>query len=415
MSVRLPVRTAALLCALGFSFLTVADLSAAPSQRYKEDVNGDMMMFGNTMGRDCASGVPNPVVGTVGTCGSSTSDSGIDIYWRSDSPASGQAEADNGITAAQARSKAVFQMPAGAVVEYARLYWSAQGSTSSADLEVTLTSPDGANTTITADDSWTNTYDSSDFYQSTADVTALLKLKGQGAYTLSGMNMEGINGTTNHTSYGAWTIVVVYALASDPPRNITLFDGFDRVTDGVNANGTISGFLVPNAGYQAKLYLVAYEGDQSISGDSFRFNNVALSDDLNTSTNFFNGTRGNLGTAVTVVGDLPQLTGGTGSMGGVDMDVVDVTSRVGAGDTSATFSARSTGDLYYLGVFGLSISTVAPNYSTSTKTQEFLDPLPLTPGEKIKYTITATNTGNDTAPGRSSHRPATSRCRVRSW
>lgn len=63
---------------------------------------------------------------------------------------------------------------------------------------------------------------------------------------------------------------------------------------------------MPNAGFDAKLGVVTYEGESSNEGDSLEFNGVALTDALNPADNFFNSSRSYLGTPVSVVGDLPS-------------------------------------------------------------------------------------------------------------
>ncbi len=78
------------------------------------------------------------------------------MFWRSDSPAAGQAEASTGITAAQARTTAVLEVPAGATVTHAYLYWGAHlGTTGTADQAVTLERPGagGFSEAVTAVDS----------------------------------------------------------------------------------------------------------------------------------------------------------------------------------------------------------------------------------------------------------------------
>ena len=98
---------------------------AAPVLRTQVNQHGDFVIFGNTLAHDCAAVTPTPVVGTVGACGTNTSESAPDIYWQSDAPAAGQAQANTSITPAQARSTAVLQLPVGAQVTHAYLYWSA--------------------------------------------------------------------------------------------------------------------------------------------------------------------------------------------------------------------------------------------------------------------------------------------------
>ncbi len=163
-------------------------------------------------------------------------------------------------------------------------------------------------------------------------------------------------------------------------------------------NAVLSGFLVPNGGIDGKLGIITYEGDVSILGDQFFFNGGgALSDALNPADNFFNSTRSTLGKAVTVPGDLPQLTGTAGSLSGMDLDVVNITNKLTPGQTMAPIQATSTGDQYYLAGFITSVSDYRPDFSTSTKVATDVNGGSLLPGDIIEYTITAINTGNDTA------------------
>ena len=113
----------AAIAALGASGRAVA----AVALRHHASQVGDFVVIGNTLGQDCRSQVPAPVLGTVGACGSNTSDRGPDVFWRSNDP--GAAAADNTITVGNTRSTAMLNLPAGVTVTYARLYWSAPGST----------------------------------------------------------------------------------------------------------------------------------------------------------------------------------------------------------------------------------------------------------------------------------------------
>src|SRR5690348_9496819 len=96
--------------------LSAGVVSAAPALRKQVDQRGDFVMFGNTIGFECANnaGVPAPTLGTVncpGGQGGAITDTAPDIFWRSDEPAVGQATASTTITAAQARSTAVLNLP----------------------------------------------------------------------------------------------------------------------------------------------------------------------------------------------------------------------------------------------------------------------------------------------------------------
>ena len=359
------------------------------------------MLLGNTLGRDCGAGVPAPVVGTVGACGNNTADTGIDVFWRAADSAG--ASANTGLTNADARSTAMLGLPTGAVVTYARLYWSASLAGAADTAAVMERTGSGAfSSMITADASFTATSsDGTTYYQSTADVTALVLANGPGAYRVSGVSSTALLDLDNNTVYAAWAMVVLYRLDTDPQRNLTVFDGLDLINStGPAVTVSLSGFLVPNAGFDAKLGAVTYEGDDQYTGDALSWNGTALSNALNPVDNFFNGTRSRLGMAVSNAGDLPQLTGAARSLSGMDLDVVDVTARVSKGQTSATITASTAQDFYLLGVFVTSISTYKPDFGGATKTVTNLNTHPngaVLPGDVIEYTIAASNSGNDGA------------------
>jgi uncharacterized repeat protein (TIGR01451 family)/MYXO-CTERM domain-containing protein len=170
------------------------------------------------------------------------------------------------------------------------------------------------------------------------------------------------------------------------------------VTDTIgSAEATLSGFLVPNAGFDAKLGVIAYEGEAQFTGDALLFNETTLSNGQNPANNFFNATRTVLGMVQSNQGDLPQLTGGPRSLSNVDIDVIDVTALVNEGDTDATIEATSTLDTFLLGAFVTSISTFKPEFTSSTK--EVIDDNggAIRPGDELVYRITARNSGSDTS------------------
>ncbi|MEZ4307034.1 MAG: isopeptide-forming domain-containing fimbrial protein [Polyangiaceae bacterium] len=375
--------------------LGAGQAQAAPTLRVQVDQKGDFALIGNTLGYDCANGTPNPVVGTVGPCGTSTGDSAPDLFWRSDSPLPGGAEANALIAANQARSTAVLNLPAGAVITHAYLYWGAYvGNNTGGDNQVTIARPGTFTQDITADA--VVTANNSNAYQARADITGLVQQNGVGAYRVSGITMANIVNVNNDNIFGGWWMAVFYTLPGAPPRNLALFDGLDLVANGQNQSATISGFTVPNAGFDGKLGVITYEGDNAITGDQLFFGGgAALSDGVNPATNFFNGTRSTLGTATSVMGDLPQLTGGAQSMGGMDLDIVDITAKLTAGQTSAPIQATTSGDVYYLAGWVTSISTFKPDFTTSEKTAVDLNGGALLAGDTLQYTIVVTNTGND--------------------
>jgi Protein of unknown function (DUF3344) len=327
-------------------------------QRVNVVQHGDFLLVGNTVGRDCASGVPLPIVGDIGDCGTNRTDSGIDAFWRSDSPQPGKATASSAITVASARSTAFLSIPAGATVTYARLYWAAVSSGTTADDTITFEAPGAASTALQADAAYTFLSSGVTFYQSTRDITNIVLASGSGAYNVSGIDSPEVANLDDFNVFMAWSMVVFYEDSSLPLRQLAIYHGLDRVYTGGSSTTTLSGFLVPSGTTTAKLGVVAYEGDATNASDSLWFEGQPLSDAQNPSGNFFNATRSYLGAPVSVAGDLPQLSGSSRSMSGVEMDVVDVAPRLLAGATSATVEGRSTAERYFLGYYVTSIDTL---------------------------------------------------------
>jgi uncharacterized repeat protein (TIGR01451 family) len=394
------IRRSVIGAATAAALLTAAGAQAAPVQRHKEDQKGDFVVLGNTLGHDCstASPLPAPVVGMVGACGANTGDTSPDVFWQAGDTT---ASANVAITPAEARSTAMLKLPAGATVTYARLYWSASFDGAADTTAVIDRVGAGAFTSpVTADVTNTAVSAPRNYYQSSADITALVQLHGAGAYRVGGVSSLDFRNFDSSTIYAAWWMVVFYKLDTEKLRNLTLFDGLDIVQMGAGNNlvtVNLTGFLVPNAGFDAKLGVMTYEGDDSISGDSLAFNGTRLSNALNPVMNFFNGTRSDLAGAVSVAGDLPQLTGAARSQSGFDLDVVDVTSLLTMGATSATIQAETQNDFFILGGFVTSISTIKPDLTATFKTftNETHPGGGVQPGDTLKFTITTTNNGND--------------------
>ncbi len=369
---------------------------AAPSLRAQVSQKGDFALIGNTLGQECAVNTPAPVVGTVGLCGLNTTDSSPDLFWRADSPLDGGAEAQLLFTADQARSTAVLTLPAGAVPTHAYLYWAGTLLAPGEDPSVVLDAPGGFSGNVDAPDC----YQSGNNYQCVSDITMLVQDAGPGAYRVGGVNAAPLANSNNNTQFASWWMAVFYTDPNGTLRNLALFDGLDPVNNGAPQNTNLTGFLVPNNGYTAKLGVIAFEGDQTILGDQFSFGGGgALTNAQNPVDNFFNSTRSNLGMPVSVAGDLPQLTGTPGSMSGIDLDVVDVTAKVMGGQKTVAIQGTSTGDVYYLAGFITSISDYRPNFATSTKTVTDINGGAAIPGDVMEYELIAINTGNDAAVG----------------
>ncbi len=389
------------------TFLTAAPVAAAatpehpPKLRHQADLQGDAVVIGSTLAFDCAAGMPAAPAGAKVSCSgvANVADTAPDLYWRDN-------VASNAILPNKARTSATLELPAGAKVQYARLYWGALHSGTKADTTVTVDHAGGVPTVITADDSWTTFYGFTQhpdwyYYQSTADVTQLVSQWTAPDFRVTDVDAIEMANADAHLAFSAWTLVVFYQRTGDELRNLALFDGFTHVAPefGLGAAAvTLSGFLVPS-GYTARMTAFTYEGDTVYSGDKLLFNGQHLTSTGNPKDNFFNGSRSFLGKAVSGASDVPKLSGAAGTMGGYDLDTVDVTSLVKAGDKSAKLSAESAEDKFLLGGFVTSITNLSPDFPDFDKVATDLDGGVLLENDQVEYVLTSTNSGNDAAVG----------------
>lgn len=411
---RLAAATLSLLTTVGAISLS-NPARAATVRRFSTDDRGNFVIFGNTVGFDCRDQITDkPVVGTVpvGLLGLFScngllpdSDTGVDILWRSDSPQNNQAAASQAFGPSSARSTAVLALPAGAAVVHARLYWAAQRTAGQgAGQKITVERPGLPASTFNADAAngatRTLTQNGLDYYQSSADITSLVQALGAGAYRVSGIDTIDIRTQNRDVSFVTWNVVVVYRLASDPIRSVSVFDGLERVSTSAGSKTSVSlkGFTVPVTGFSAQLGVIAYEGDSDITGDQLIVNGSPLSNSLNPVNNFFNRTSSILGVAAPKTGDLPQLTGKAGSMSGFDVDVVDISDKVAPGATAIDINATTSGDEYFLGAFATAFTTIRPVFGETQKIVRNLTRQDgrYLPGDQLEYLISTRNTGNDT-------------------
>ncbi len=297
-------RLASSLLAFSATGLLTVAASADPALRVQVSQKGDFVLLGNTMGYECNTNpaVPAPIVGTANCTGSSQQgDSAPDIFWRSGDDNS--AAANDGISVAQARSTAVLQLPSGASVTHAFLYWAAYTDDNDApDPSVTLDRPGAGSFTATVTTTGTDDQPpiidrgANAWYQSVADITTLVQNNGPGAYRVSGIDSIDLVDEDDNDPMVGWAMVVLYELDTEPPRNLAIFDGLDLVSNsGTGIEVDIEGFLVPSTGFDAKLGVITYEGEQTYTGDALLFNGNTISNGVNPANNFFNSTRSYLG------------------------------------------------------------------------------------------------------------------------
>jgi uncharacterized repeat protein (TIGR01451 family) len=397
-----------LLAALLCPFLPPAH--ATPVVRYQTDLHGDMVVFGNTMGFDCRPGIPTPVVGSVDTtmCYQNPifntpayiNDPSADVFWRCED--SGTVSASASVDMTQARSAAVLQLPAGAIVAYARVYWGStvrEDMSNSSSILIDRPNSGGFSQTVVAAQSDIQAADIS--FQASADITELVQTEGPGVYRVSGaagFPKAQLVDRQDPNNYAAWAIVVFYELASEPVRNFSLYDGLTFVSPNVSSSMTLTGFVVPAQGTTtSNLAVLGYKGDFDETGDALMLQGTALTDGQpGSASNFFNSSRTTAGMPVSVMGDLPQMNGTQGSMNYLDLDVVNISSLLTPGSLQATLDMVTgttvSSDQYFVGAIASSIESTKPIIEGLLTVPAGLSPLP---GDMIEYTLTVSNSGDD--------------------
>ncbi|OJH42141.1 hypothetical protein BON30_02685 [Cystobacter ferrugineus] len=424
-----------------------------PKLRFEQDLRGDFALIGNTLAQDCRpETTPRPLIGRMPPMGSglpgepacNKRDTSPDFFWTlndwtvestgaTTQPA--PPATNTGIAPTSAQSQAALSLPAGARVVHARLYWAATrfnaksgDKVQKADPNARLSRPGvaGFEKSIVADDyAFYYSTGTEYHYQSTADITDVVRQYGAGRYQVSdvqAINLDTIDGGGEFI-FDGWWMAVFYEVPGATKRHLKLFDSM-RIVSGSNVTSfTLDGFYVPNYAVDAKLGVVAFEGDEpdNDDGDNFSFNGKIISNDLNPVDNFFNSTRswttkGGKTTTDTPLSlanagadgifdaypishrdDRPQLTGTPNSMSGMDIDVVDVTVASGARNATAAASTKPNGDIFWLAGFITSITTQAPDFVNTIKSAKNLSRTDGTvrPGDIIEYTISTENIGDD--------------------
>lgn len=298
-------------------------------------------------------------------------------------------------------SSANFNLPAGATVLWAGLYWG--GDTTAGTNGVAAPAPTQRNTVkfatptagytnITATQVDTDTSSGSD-YQGLADVTSLVQAGGSGSYTVA--NVQTGTGVDRQ---GGWSLVVVYRDITQPARNLTVFDGFAVVnTTTPSVSFTVSGFTTPPSGpVTVGIGAVAYEGDLGSTGDNLNFNGTNLTDARNPTGNFFNSSITRLGSHLTNKNPnyVNQL--------GFDIDVVALNNPsntvLGNNATSANINLTTSSEFYQPGVITTAIDIFAPIVAGNVnKSVTDINGGTVLPGDILEYTVTVANTGQDGA------------------
>jgi uncharacterized repeat protein (TIGR01451 family) len=408
---RLVVAVAAFLCASALASSAYADRVFTPA-RFTTNDTGNITMIANTL-ETCPVDPPGQTACSSAQAGAtgSTLNNNDWVMRRVDQDGDPATTLDS--------SSANLSLPAGATVLFAGLYFGAvttagaSGAAACADPPNTAQpsptlpacSPAGGTdirklvklkvpgassyTSLTASVLDISSSSADGRYQGFVDVTSQVTAAGSGTYWVG-----DVREATGKDRYGGWALVVAYHDATQPLRNLTVFDGLQSVTQGTTGVSIpLSGFLTPPAGQvQTTLGVVAYEGDRGLTGDSLALNTTKLSDASNPVNNFFNSAISSGGVDVTTKSPsyVNQL--------GFDAILVNANGVLANNATSAAVNLQTSSDQYFPGVVTFATNLYAPSVQATKSVANVTHPGgPNARGDTLRYTVTFTNSGQDGA------------------
>lgn len=321
----------------------------------------------------------------------------------------------------------------GTKIKYAALYWQGRlgvgtlSANAAAAKTVKLKLPGGSYQTLTSIASkfnWTINAGNGDDYQGVVDITNLLKTNVNQYATSSGYSqtiwvadVKALTGATN--LFGAWSLIVVYEDDTTTLKNLTVYDGYRKITDNDSVPITLSGFLTPSAGtVNASFLIFGGEGDIGY-GDKVTLSNksgthISLGEVFTSSISYTDGNNidsRNPACANTLGVDIHSYAVGN-SVGGLDIIKNGQTSTTVTmssfrhdlnhdGDTNDNVVVNGvtenlSWDTYFPGLFAFSTDIYAPQINI-TKTPSTSSSGTLNAGQQIDYTASFTNGGQETA------------------
>jgi uncharacterized repeat protein (TIGR01451 family) len=303
-------------------------------------------------------------------------------------------------------SRARLELPAGATVLFAGLYWSGAlanaGASETQARRVKMRAPGASGYTeysASAGKFDTMTVGSRKQYQGYVDVTDAVIQAGNGDYTVA--DVDAVNYASN--VWAGWALVVVYRDPDEPLRNLSVFDGWQMANSSTQPlDVQVSGFQTPLSGpVTSRLGVLAWDGDrnedESLAGLQFGSDAGSLStvsNSANPTDNYWNSTISRDGVMVTS-GLVPNYLNTLG----MDLDIQTPNVPLPNGATSALARLRGTGvETVFIGMVSLANDIYVPVLVDRLKTSEPTDASgDLHPTGELVYTVGARNDGSDVA------------------
>lgn len=170
-------------------------------------------------------------------------------------------------------SSTTVDVPEGATVRFAGVYWSAPyEGTASNELGVAhLRAPGDDYHQVIAEQVVAVTGGRSLRYGAFADVTQQVARGGGGTWSLADVVVADRDSPPSN-AYAGWALVVVYEQETLPEAGVTLWDGMTPLVPG--GRETVALTAVNEPGADGRLGVVAFEGDRGLAGEAMVFNGV---------------------------------------------------------------------------------------------------------------------------------------------
>ena len=290
-------------------------------------------------------------------------------------------------------STANLTLPADAVVLWAGLYW--KGDVAAAPRGAAAPNPAAFNTALfrvpgsTAYTPVTSAAPdvTSTRYTSFVEVTDQVSDAGVGTY-----GVANVQTGTGEDRYGSWELIVVYRDSTEPPRNLTVFDGLQTISRATPvATLSLTGFTTPPFGpVRSTVGLGSSEGDRTSTGDSATLNSTPITDPANPANNVFNSSITRFG--VDVTDKNPNYVNQLGS----DLNLFREDGVLPNSATSATIRLTTGGETYYPNLVFFTTDIYAPEIRP-LKSVVDLNGGAAQRGDVLEYTVQLTNEGQDPA------------------
>jgi uncharacterized repeat protein (TIGR01451 family) len=208
------------------------------------------------------------------------------------------------------------------------------------------------------------------------------------------------------SSWGGWALIIVYADASEPMRNLTVFDGLAMITyswnggaDDSTVDVPISGFLTPPFGpVSLELGVVVYDGDRGSAGDQLGFNGTGtfnyIEDATHDINNVFNSTHCTAG--IMNPWRVPAFNNTLGHDANVFIPDNSAYDFLPNNATDAEIRVTTGGESITVHAITSSIDVYEPDLRATVYIED-LNGGVAEPGDVLEYTVVAKNLGSDAA------------------